>query len=232
MAPPIKIAAFGALNSDSYLVFRNWIERLSREAGLAVELRCAGPYPNAEAKSVPGRPLRAEALKDENLRAGLCNAVAADACALGDADIRCMPCMSMIGFHDGIEVALGRPVVRLADALVDFYREVPRLGVIHMRPAAARVAEMFGSRAVTPDEKQAAMLLAAEEQAKKDGNAAPVEAAMKEIVLGWRGGGLGHVLFARADAPKAQDNLVAGLPGIRVDSYFNILAGDIIERLR
>jgi hypothetical protein len=230
MTRTVKIAAFGALNTDSYVAFGEWIRHFAAPRGLTPEIRGAGPYPNAEAKSAPGRPLRADALKDTLLRAALCEAVAADARALGDdVDIRCMPCMSMIGFHDGIEQALGKPVVRLGDALVDFYWETPRFGVIHMRPAAARVAELFASKAVTPDERQAAQLLAAEEQAKKERKAAPVEAVMKEITERWRADGLTHVLFARADAPLAQKHL-ADIKGIQIDSYFSILAENVLQR--
>ena len=232
MTRTVKIAAFGALNADSYVAFGEWIRHFAALRGLTPEIRGAGPYPNAEAKSAPGRPLRADALKDPVLRAALCEAVAADARALGDdVDMRCMPCMSMIGFHDGIEQALGKPIVRLGDALVDFYWEVSRLGVIHMRPAAARVAELFASKAMTPNERQAAQLLAAEEQAKKEGNAAPVEAVMKEITESWRADGLTHVLFARADAPLAQKHL-AGITGIQVDSYFSILAENVLQRVQ
>ncbi|HTK83637.1 MAG TPA: hypothetical protein VL625_01000 [Patescibacteria group bacterium] len=225
----LSIAAFGALNTDSYRVFDSWIQKFAKQYYVTATLKCAGPYPNAEGKSIPGRPLRAEALKDDNLRKQLCEAVAADARALGKIDMRCMPCMSMIGFHDGIELALGLPIVRLEDALVEFYWNVPQVGVIHMRPAAARVAEMFGRKAVTPDEAQAAKLLAAEEQTKAERNAGPVESVMKEITEAWRDKGIKHVLFARADAPLARKH-IGPIKGVKTDTYFNILAETVIKQ--
>jgi hypothetical protein len=232
MTKTVTIAAFGALNSESYSVFGAEVRELAGQLGIEADIRRAGPYPNADAKSVPGRPLRADALNDPRLRAQLCVAVASDAKELGDdVDIRCMPCMSMIGFHDGIEQALGKPIVRLGDALVDHYWEIKRVGVIHMRPAAARVADMFGTKAATPDEAQAKKLQVAEEQVKKDENPAAVEAVMKEIAESWRSQGLTHILFARADAPRAHRNLAPGIPGIQIDSYFSILARNIVERI-
>ena len=218
MPRPLKIAAFGALNTGSYEMFRDCLA----EPGLAAGLACAGPYPNAEARSVPGRPLRADALKDPTLKEELFAAVAGDARTLGeDFDIYCMPCMSMIGFHEGVEQKLGRPIIRLADALTGFYSEVPKLGVIHMRPAAQRVQEMFGGRAVTPDEAQAEKLLAVE------GNADAVAGIMKDITESFRDRGLSHVLFARADAPKAIKGPAGRVEGIRINSYFDILAKTI-----
>lgn len=228
MARIISIAAFGALNTDSYRVFDSWIQKFAKQHYVTANLKCAGPYPNAEGKSAPGRPLRAEALKDDTLRKQLEEAVAADCRALGKTDMRCMPCMSMIGFHDGIEIALGLPVIRLADALVEFYWNVPKFGVIHMRPAAARVVEMFGKKAIVPDEAQAAKLLAAEEQTREERNAAPVEAVMKEITETWRERGIKHVLYARADAPLARKH-IGPIKGVKTDSYFNILAEMVIK---
>lgn len=224
----VKIAAFGALNADSYKVFEASIQRFAKKHYVTAQVLCAGPYPNAEARTVPGRPLRGDALRDEKLRNELYQAVAADARALGKVDIRCMPCMSMIGFHDGIELALGLPVTRLSDALVEFYWNVPQFGVINMRPAAALIVELFGKKAVTPDEAQAARLLAAEEQGKKEGSAAPVEAVMKDITLVWRDQGLRDVLFARADAPLARKH-IGPVKGMKTESYFNIFAESIIR---
>lgn len=225
MSRKIKIAAFGALNEDSYSMFSFCLEDTAQAHGLQYQLLYAGPYPNKEAISVPGRPLRGDALKDPALAQDLYKAVAGDARALGgDFNYYCMPCMSMIGFHDGIEKELGQRIVRLSDALVDFYKDVDRIGVLHMRPAAKRVQEMFGARAITPDEDQAARLLAAE------GNAAAIEKIMLEITLQWRDAGLSHVLFARADAPLAARHLAPQISGIQVNSYFDILAGFIAAR--
>lgn len=219
----IKITAFGALNQDSYDIFS---ERLSHYSKAPVSLTCAVPYPNKEAVSEPRRPLRGEALENEAKKQELFAAVANDARKIGaeSADIRVMPCMSMIGFHDGIEKALGHKILRLADALTAKYKDTDKLGIIHMRPAKKRVEEMFGAKAVTPDEDQAAKLLTAEGEAKKLGNAAPVEAVMKEIVEDWKAKGIKHILFARADAPKAQKTPAGQVSGVEILSYFDILA--------
>ena len=174
----VKIAAFGALNAASYEEFARQLQE--RGVGASYQLVTAGPYPNAEAVSAPGRPLRAEALQDEAKKQELFIAVAADAKSIGGegAEIRVMPCMSMIGFHDGVEKALGEGIVRLADALVEKYRNVDKVGIIHMRPAKKRIEEIFGAKAVTPDDAQGAKLLAAEEESKKQKSPAPVESVM------------------------------------------------------
>ena len=224
MAQEIRIAAFGALNPDSYDEFA---ARLADTAkGSTYKLSSAAPYPNAQAVSQSGRPLRAEALQDPAKKEELFAAVADDGLAVGagDAQILVMPCMSMIGFHDGVEKALGRRVLRLSDALVAQYKDVAQLGVIHMRPAKQRIVELFGSKAVTPDEVQAEKLLAAEEEAKRAGNPAPVEAVMRDIVLDWKAKGITEILFARADAPKAKHGNAGTVPGVTILSYFDILA--------
>jgi hypothetical protein len=228
----LKISAFGALNQDSYEMFRTHVVALARSRGADVSLVTAGPYPNMGAVPEPGRPLRAEALEDEGKRQELLKAVAADARRAGadGADVRCMPCMSMVGFHDGIEKALGLPILRLADAIAKRYEGVSQIGVIHMRPAKKRIEEIFGARAVTPDDAQAARLLAAEEEAKRIGHGAPVEAVMREIADSWRGAGLGHVLFARADAPFAERGEAGRVPGLEIDSYFGILARAVLDK--
>jgi hypothetical protein len=222
---PVKIAAFGALNQESYDMFAERLARAAKAQGVSVMLASAGPYPNAAAISEPGRPLRAEALQDEEKKQQLLQAVAGDARGIGAeaADLLCMPCMSMIGFHDGVELALRRPVFSLAAALAEKYKDIPKVGVIHMRPAKKRIGEIFGAKAVTPDEAQAAKLLAAEEEARKTGSAAPVEAVMQEIAETWRAAGLKHVLFARADAPLAEKS-PAKIAGIDIESHFGILA--------
>lgn len=222
----VNIAAFGALNADSYEEFERQLGEAAAAAGLDYALSSAKPYPNAEAVSAPGRPLRGEALQDEAKKNQLFEAVAEDAREIGaaSAGIRVMPCMSMIGFHDGVEKALGLPILRLADALMAKYEGVGKLGVIHMRPAKQRIAEMFGDKAVTPDDVHAAMLLAAEEEAKKLGSPAPVEAAMREIVSAWKKDGLEHILFARADAPKAKHGTAGEVGGVEILSYFDVLA--------
>jgi len=228
----VKIAAFGALNTDSYEEFARQMEERSHGAGY--ELVLAGPYPNAEAVSAPGRPLRAEALQDEAKKQELFAAVASDAKAVGAADaaLRVMPCMSMIGFHDGVEKALGFPILRLAGALAEQYKGVDKVGVIHMRPAKKRIEEIFGAKAVTPDDAQAAKLLAAEEEAKKLKSPAPVEAVMKEIVESWKAQGIKHILFARADAPKAKHSAAGQVAGVEILSYFDILADAAVKKIR
>lgn len=228
----VKIAAFGALNTDSYEEFARQMEE--RSHGASYELALAGPYPNAEAVSAPGRPLRAEALQDEAKKQELFAAVALDAKGIGapDATLRVMPCMSMIGFHDGVEKALGSPVLRLAAALAVQYATVDKVGVIHMRPAKKRIEEIFGAKAVTPDEAQAAKLLAAEEEAKKLKSPAPVEAVMKEIVESWKAQGIKHILFARADAPKAKHSAAGQVAGVEVLSYFDILADAVVKKIK
>jgi hypothetical protein len=227
-----KIAAFGALNQESYDVFREWMTRAAKEKNIAVDIACAGPYPNAQAVTEPGRPLRADALKDPALKDELLTAVAGDAKALGkNFDVYCMPCMSMIGFHDGVEQKLGTPIMKLADALMNFYAKTDRVGVIHMRPAKQRVEEMFGHRAMTPNPAQSEALFAAEEQAKKEMSTAPVEAVMEQIVKHWKDLGVKHVLFARADAPAALKSNAARVPGIQINSYFDIFARAIAAEL-
>lgn len=218
------ITAFGALNAESYAEFSKQLAARLRAGEYT--LRDAGPYPNAEAVSVPGRPLRGDALQDEGKKQELFAAVADDARSIGaaDADICVMPCMSMIGFHDGVEKALGKPILRLADALVAAYRNDAQIGVIHMRPAKKRIEEMFGARAVTPDEAQAAALLAAEDAAKAAKSPAAVEAVMKDIVEAWKVRGITRILFARADAPMAKHGPAGQVAGVEIQSYFDILA--------
>lgn len=231
MTHDVKIAAFGALNADSYDEFA---ARLAEAAkGMKYALQSACPYPNAPAVSAPGRPLRGEALQDEGKKQELFKAVADDgiSAGAGDAQILVMPCMSMIGFHDGVEKALGRKILRLSDALAAQYKDTPKLGVIHMRPAKQRIVEIFGDRAVTPDDAQAAKLLAAEEELKRAGNAAPVEAVMKEIVEDWKAKGITQVLFARADAPKAKHGDAGQVPGVTILSYFDVLAQYVAQEI-
>jgi hypothetical protein len=226
----VTVAAFGALNNDSYDVFAKRLAHYAETHDVSVSLISAGPYPNPRAESEPGRPLRSEALQDDKKKQELFDAVAADAKKVGAfrSDILAMPCMSMIGFHDGVEKALGREIVRLADALAEKYKEVDRVGVIHMRPAKKRIEEIFGEKAVTPNERQAASLLAAEEQAKKEGSPYPVYTAMKEIVEAWRDQGITHVLFARADAPKAHLSSAGMVEDMQIGNYFDILAEAVI----
>lgn len=231
MAKKITIAAFGALNPDSYDEFSARLaEKLN---GVDYTLNSAAPYPNAQAVSEPGRPLRGEALQDESKKQELFKAVAGDGMAVGaaDAQILVMPCMSMIGFHDGVEKALGRKILRLSDALAAQYKDVPKLGVIHMRPAKQRIMEIFGDRAVTPDDAQAEKLLAAEEELKRAGNSAPVEAVMKEIVEDWKAKGITQILFARADAPKAKHGNAGTVPGVTILSYFDVLANYVAQEI-
>jgi hypothetical protein len=132
-----RVAAFGALNQDSYDVFAAFLSRFAGEAGIDVALSTAIPYPNQEAVSQLGRPLRAEALTDDGRKQELFAAVAMDARGAGadSGDIAVMPCMSMVGFHAGVEEALGRDILRLSDALAGHYKDVGRVGVLHMRPA-------------------------------------------------------------------------------------------------
>lgn len=231
MAKKITISAFGALNPDSYDEFS---ARLAESlTGVDYTLQNAAPYPNAQAVSEPGRPLRGEALQDEGKKQELFKAVAGDGMAAGaaDAQILVMPCMSMIGFHDGVEKALGRKILRLSDALAAQYKDVPKLGVIHMRPAKQRIMEIFGDRAVTPDDAQAEKLLAAEEELKRAGNSAPVEAVMKEIVEDWKAKGITQILFARADAPKAKHGNAGTVPGVTILSYFDVLANYVAQEI-
>ena len=228
MTTPVTIGAFGALNQDSYDMFRLRLSQAAEQHDIAFTLTCAGPYPNAEAVSAPNRPLRGEALQDEDKKRQLYAAVADDARNSGaaDCDILCMPCMSMVGFHDGVETALGRPIVRLADALGAHYRDTQRLGVIHMRPAKAAIEKRFGDRAITPDAAQAEALLQAEAQPER---AKAVEAVMKDIVEDWRARGIKHILFARADAPKAELSPAGRMEGVIIESYFGILAETVVK---
>lgn len=226
----LKVSAFGALNEDSYTMFRERLEEAAGNAHIAVELTCAGPYPNAEAVSAPGRPLRGAALKDDAKKAELYAAVAADAKAAGaeTAAVRCMPCMSMIAFHKGVEGVLGLPILPLEAALFGHYAAVDKIGVIHMPPAADTVARIFGKSLITPDDAQFASLLAAAEEARIQKSPAPVEAAMKTIAENWRAQGIKHILFARADAPLAEKG-PAKIDGVEIESYFGILARTVID---
>lgn len=212
-------------------MFLEHVERISTLQNLPISVTCAGPYPNAAAVSAPARPLRAEALESDDKRKLLCAAVADDARKVGalNADICCMPCMSMIGFHDGVEKALGRTIFRLSTALAERYALIDKVGIIHMRPAKKRIEEIFGAKAVTPNEAQATALLAAESAIKEAGKTDVLEAVMKSIVETWRDQGLQHVLFARADAPKAEKGVAGRVSGISIDSYFRILADAILR---
>lgn len=233
MTKACTLSAFGALNQDSYDMFSEHLLRLAGAAGIGVALTCASPYPNASAVSEPLRPLRAEALESAEKKNLLFAAVADDARKAGalTADIRCMPCMSMIGFHDGVEQALGKPIFRLADALATRYKNIDNVGVIHMRPAKKRIEEIFGAKAVTPDESATAALADAEVRARQDGHNRAVEDVMRQITQTWRDQGLKHVLFARADAPKAEKGPAGHVDGIEIDSYFRILADAIIRTI-
>jgi aspartate/glutamate racemase len=173
-------------------------------------------------------------LQDEAKKQELFEAVASDARKIGalKADILAMPCMSMIGFHDGVEKALGRHIIRLSDALAEKYKDVEQVGVIHMRPAKKRIEEIFGGKAVTPDERQAEALLKAEEKAKADGNPFAVYEAMKEIVEAWRDRGITHILFARADAPKAHLSSAGMVEQMNINNYFDILAEATLKRAK
>ena len=228
----VTIAAFGALNAASYEEFAAQMQ--ARARGFPYELFSAGPYPNAKAVSEPGRPLRAEALQDEAKKLELFVAVADDATKVGAlwTNIRVMTCMSMIGFHEGVEMVLGKSILRLADALAKKYTHVDKVGVIHMRPAKNRIEEIFGAKAVTPDEAQAEKLLAAEEEGKRLKSAVPVKAVMKDITESWRDQGLKHVLFARADAPKAIHSAAGKVSGVEIHSYFDILADAVLLEAR
>lgn len=226
------IVAFGALNQGSYDMFSYWLSYYGAQYGLGIDLRSAGAYPNAQAETVPGRPLRGDALKDPVLQEELYKAVAGDARALGtDVDLYCMPCLSMVGFQAGVERALGKSIVSLADSLARHYAGIEKLGVIHMRPAHARIDEIFGDKAVRPTDKFAQKLLSAEENFKQSGDSHEIESLMYEITQDFANDGLTHVLYARADAPYAQNNIVTSHINIKVESYFEILAQSIAQDL-
>jgi hypothetical protein len=227
----INIAAFGALNKDSYDAFSYWMDHYAKSIdGLDYTIHGAGPYPNARAESEPGRPLRGEALQNDGLKDDLLKAVADDATSLGDSfDYYCMPCLSMVGFQDGIEAKLGRNIVRLADGLKSFYQDIDKVGVINMRPAQKRIAEIFGDKAVIPSQERLDQLVEAEAVLKETASPAAIESAMLEITEDFKAQGLKHVLFARADVPKAQMNLDDKISDIQVNSYFQVLAYQIVQ---
>jgi len=222
----VKIAAFGALNPESYDEFTSCLAREMAKVNLAYDLASAAPYPNAAAVSEPLRPLRAEALQDAAKKQLLLDAVADDARAVGamNADICVMPCMSMIGFHDDVEKTLGKDILSLSVALAQKYASVAKLGVIHMRPAKQRIVEIFGDKATVPDEQQALALLAAEGAAKAAKSPEPVEAVMHTITTSWQQAGLEHILFARADAPKARHSAAGSVARTKILSHFDVLA--------
>ena len=230
----VTIAAFGALNNESYDVFAERLAHHAEALEIPISLISGIPYPNARGVSEAGRPLRAEALQDEAKKQQLFEAVAADAKLIGAlrSDILVMPCMSMVGFHDGIEKALGKPILRLADALVEKYKDADKVGVIHMRPAKKRIEEIFGDKAVTPNDRQAEMLLTAEEEVKKQKTPFPVYDAMKEITEFWRNNGIKHVLFARADAPNAHLSSAGMVEGLTVSTHFDILAEAVVKKAK
>lgn len=230
----ITVAAFGALNNDSYDVFAKRLAHYAEAEGVSISLISAQPYPNARAESEPGRPLRSEALQDEAKKQQLFDAVAGDAKKIGAlrSDILAMPCMSMIGFHEGVEKALGRHIVRLADALAAKYKDVDKVGVIHMRPAKKRIEEIFGAKAVTATDRQAGSLLKAEEKSRAEGSPHAVYFAMQEIVESWRDHGITQVLFARADAPKAHLSSAGMVENMVINNYFDILAEAVIAQAK
>ena len=230
MPEAINIAAFGALNYGSYEMFTEWAESCAEESNISINIAVAGPYPNEQAIDEPSRPLRGSALKNPALKEELFSAVASDARNLGENfDVYCMPCLSMVGFHHGVEEALGKSIIRLDQALKDYYQNIDKVGVIYMRPAQKVIEAIFGDKAIAPSEERVQQLIAAEEKAKVEDSAAPVETVMIDIVEDFKGQGLSHVLFARADAPKAQKHLADKIKGIQVDSYFQILAGTIVN---
>jgi hypothetical protein len=220
------ICAFGALNQDSYDMFAAHI-------GPDATLRCAGPYPNADGVAREGRPLRGEALEDAGKRRQLIAAVAADARAAGadHARVLCMPCMSMMNFHEDVEQALGRPVVKLADALAAHYAAVARFGVLCMPPAQRPIFGLFGLRILMPEGALAEKLDLAAQAVKLIKNSEPVEAVMREIVIDWAAQGVDRVLFARADAPRAEEGAAACVPGVLAESTFGVLAADVRRQL-
>lgn len=229
---PLVIAAFGALNVASYEEFAEQIALRAPAYGFAPTVSSGVAYPNAAGVSAPGRPLRAEALQDETKRQELFQAVADDARAIGaeTADVRVMPCMSMIGFHAGVELKLTLPIFPLAPALAAAYKDADKVGVIHMRPAKKRVEEIFGAKAVTPVGVLAEKLQEAEETAKAQGTPEAVEDVMREIVEYWRDAkGLTRVLFARADAPRAKKSPAAAVAGVEILTYFDILAEAVLK---
>src|SRR5690606_37294303 len=60
---------------------------------------------------------------------------------------------------------------------------------------------------------------------------APVEAVMRDIVEAWREQGVTTVLFARADAPRAELGPAGRVEGVRTGSYFGALARMVAARL-
>ena len=55
---------------------------------------------------------------------------------------------------------------------------------------------------------------------------------MKEITETWRNTGIKHILFARADAPKAKHSAAGQVTGVEILSYFDILADAVIKKLK
>lgn len=231
MTNSVKIAAFGALNEDSYKAFEYWLNKYAADYDVDYTLKTAQPYPNKDAVTEPGRPLRGDALQNPALCEELYNAVANDAKALGTGfDIYCMPCLSMVGFHKGVEKKLDHAIFQMDKALQTFYEDIDKIGVIHMRPAAKRIDEIFGEKAIRPDDDLQNRLLVAESDAKEKGNPYLVELVMKDITQHFENMGLSHVLYARADAPLAQQNIDQNdFPNIQINSYFQILAQHILK---
>ena len=97
--------------------------------------------------------------------------------------------------------------------------------------AGATSGSCMGHLMVTPDDAQAAKLLAAEEALKQQKSTAPVEQAMREIVEQWKAQGITDILFARADAPKAKHGIAGQVEGVRILSYFDILADAAADKI-
>ena len=99
-----------------------------------------------------------------------------------------------------------------------------------MRPAKQRIEEIFGAKAVTLSDKLSDRLLKAEEEAKKNHNPFAVYEAMKNITLDWVDNGIHHILFARADAPRAHLSSAAQVEGAIINTHFDILAEYILMK--
>ena len=56
--------------------------------------------------------------------------------------------------------------------------------------------------------------------------------ALRDITASWRDAGITEVLFARADAPMAKHSAAGSVEGVRILSYFDILAEAVLARAK
>jgi hypothetical protein len=228
----VVIAGAGALNKDSYDVFQAALQRKAAELGVEVNVKMATPYPG-EAGPTDVRPLRGAAQKDDAKRTALVAAVASDLRSQGEADLRVLPCASMLAFEQGIcsQAGLSGKHISLKDAIEGaFILDKPshKIGVICMPPArASKVFEniltdrvVYPSGPLVEELDKAGDVLQKAEIFGKDATDQPfaipadrdaaIAAGRKTVIeitgrilADMKEKGIDRVLLARADSPQA-----------------------------